>query len=96
MNVGELKEMLNSYPDDMEIITERYSDDPCKRAYTEEYDRETRREEERRQERMEEEREEERYYAEQQEQQCAPGEFPEQTEVKMESAHQPAGTDSGT
>lgn len=26
MNVLELKEMLNKYPDDMEIITDRYSD----------------------------------------------------------------------
>ena len=26
MNVGELKEMLKQYPDDMEILNERYSD----------------------------------------------------------------------
>ena len=60
---------------------DRYSDDPCKQAYTEEYDRETRRQEERRyEERMEERRQEEqaaqrryeaemedaRYYEEQQ------------------------------
>ncbi len=26
MNVGELKKMLDKYPDDMEVINERYSD----------------------------------------------------------------------
>lgn len=41
---------------------DRYSDDPCKQAYTEEYDRELRRQEEHAEERRQEERAAQRRY----------------------------------